>query len=82
LEGFEKPSVGRAITFIKWDLEGLSAVAVARRSRSSFVGFKGGVHSLCDSRKVFSSLVDFKGGVLISCVIQERCFLNPNLSYH
>jgi len=62
-EGFEKPSVGRAITFIKWDLEWLSVATVARRSQSSFVWFKGGVHSLCDSRKVSSSLVWFKRGV-------------------
>ena len=73
--------MGRAITLIKWDLEWLSVAVVARRSQSSFVCFKGDVNSLCDSRKVFSPLVDFKGDVFISCVIQERCFLIPLLSY-
>lgn len=52
--GFEKPSVGRTIIFMKWIFGRLSVAVVARKV----------VHPLCDSKEVLFISYVFKRGIL------------------
>lgn len=61
---FEKPNVGRVLTFTKCVLEWLSALVVPKKSCSSFMWLKGGS----------SFLVWFKESVFISCVFKICVF--------
>ena len=55
LKSFEKPSVGRALTFPKRVSKRLSAIVVARKARStSLYDSEKGCSSLVSSREVFS----------------------------